>query len=241
MPDRISIIVLDDEPDFRRTVTKILTREGYSVREAANGAELRRLMDEQTPDLILLDLVLKQEDGLDIARRLRAESMIPIIILTGKNDVVDRIIGLELGADDYIVKPFHKRELLARIKTVLRRAVLRTIDADRPSRTKITFSGWTLDLQKQQLITPDGAPCPLTAYEYRVLAALAERPQRVLSRAQLLDIVANRDWTPYDRSIDVVISKLRRKLGDDPKSPKIIRTVRNMGYIFLGTEESPSA
>lgn len=241
MADPIQILIVDDDPDIRLTVARILERNGISSKEAGNGEEMRRQILKEMPDLVILDLMLPGDDGLTLARELRGNSDIPIIMLTGKGDVVDRIVGLEMGADDYVTKPFNSRELLARVKSVLRRR-RRPPKTSAPEDTPklLEFNGWTLNLDSQRLISPDGEPVALTTYEFQVLSVLAQRPNRGLSRSQILDLVADREWDPYDRSIDVLIVKIRRKLNDDPKSPTCIKTLRNFGYMFIGETTAPS-
>ena len=230
-----SILVVDDDPRVCRLLTRLLTTEGYLVETAPNGRAMWRAMDSAEFDLVILDLRLPgSEDGLTLARRLRAESEISLIMLTGRSDAVDKVIGLELGADDYVTKPFDGRELLARIRSVLRRAAPRTAAAAPPeiSATVLRFAGWTLDIGQREVVSPEQAYVDLTFYEFELLTVLAQRPRRVLSRDQLLELIAHRHWQPYDRSIDVLVGKLRRKLKDDPRSPRLIKTVRGVGYVF---------
>ncbi len=222
------ILVVDDDPRLCRLLSRYLTAEGYRVRTAGSGEEMRLLIGEETPMLVILDLMLPDEDGLSLAREIRARSDVGILMLTGKRDPVDRIVGLELGADDYMTKPFDERELLARVRSILRRVAPTPQEAADAS--VITFDGWRLDLEAYELTAPDGSPVSLTTHEFQLLAALATHEGRVLSRDRILEMVAGRDWTPYDRSVDVLVGKLRRKLGDDPRSPSLIRTVRGAGY-----------
>lgn len=229
------VLVVDDDPRICRLLTRLLTTEGYAVESAPNGHVMWRALQAQPFDLVILDLRLPGgKDGLELARRLRAESNVSLIMLTGRSDAVDKVIGLELGADDYITKPFDRRELLARIRSVLRRSASQRAEAESPGPANpvLHFAGWTMDIGRREVVSPDSKQIDLTFYEFELLALLAQRPQRVLSRDQILDLIANRDWQPYDRSIDVLIGKLRRKLNDDPRSPRIIKTVRGVGYIF---------
>lgn len=231
------ILVVEDDPDMRETVCTALVREGYRVKEAEDGHGMRRVLKQWPVDMVILDLVLPGESGLDLARELRNTSDIPLIMLTGKDNVIDKVVGLEIGADDYITKPFHARELIARISTVLRRTGLNSGSADRKpgeaSSNLIRFGDWKLDLYGQRLTGAGGEAVILTSYEFQVLSVLAQRPGKALSRDQIMDLVADREWNPFDRSIDVLIGKIRKKLGDDPRDPKFIRTVRNAGYIFV--------
>jgi two-component system, OmpR family, response regulator len=230
-----SILVVDDDPRICRLLTRLLTPEGYKVETAPNGYIMWRALRARPFDLVILDLRLPGgEDGLTLARRLCSESDVSLIMLTGKSDSIDKVIGLELGADDYITKPFDRRELLARIRSVLRRSGAQQIGAaiPEPESSVLRFSGWTLDLGQRETISPEGARVELTFYEFELLSILAQRPRRALSRDQILELIANRHWQPYDRSIDVLIGKLRRKLQDDSRNPRLIKTVRGIGYMF---------
>ncbi|HEY0628117.1 MAG TPA: response regulator [Sphingomicrobium sp.] len=237
-PSRTFIALVEDDPDISELVADLLAREGFGVGICRDGAELDRLVARQRVDLILLDLMLPGEDGLSICRRLHAAPVrIPVIMVTAKGDDVDRILGLEFGADDYLPKPFNPRELIARVRAVLRR----TRDAHRPSSVAgrcYRFAGWILDAGSRELTDPENRTVELTGGEFDLLVALLDHPQRVLTRDQLLDWTRGRDAAPYDRTIDVQLSRLRRKLGDDPKSPAMIRTVRGGGYLFAPPVES---
>ncbi len=229
------IFVVDDDPRVCRLLIRLLTAEGYFVETASNGAAMWRALKAKTFDLVVLDLRLSAgEDGLVLAQQLRAKSDVSLIILTGRSDAVDKVIGLEFGADDYITKPFDRRELLARIRSVLRRSELRQIHgvAGEPSIAILKFDGWTLDLGQRELTSWDAKYIDLTFYEFELLAAMAQRSRRVMSRDQILDLIANRQWQPNDRSIDVLVGKLRRKLNDNPRNPRLIKTVRGVGYMF---------
>lgn len=228
------ILVVDDDREIRDLTARFLRKHGFRVADAANGREMDACLADGRFDLIVLDLMMPGEDGLSICRRLRADTAIPIIMLTALGEETDRIVGLEMGADDYLPKPFNPRELLARIKAVLRRGAA---DGSSPHRLAasgraLAFAGWTLDLARRELHDPDGALVALTAGEFDLLVALAERPQRVLNRDQLLDITRSRDAGPFDRSVDVQLSRLRRKIEQDPKNPELIKTVRGGGYVF---------
>lgn len=237
MANQGTILIVEDDAEIRATVSRIFDYEGFGVKEASDGATMRKALADNLIDLVILDLMLPGEDGLTLARELRKTGNIPIIILTGKDEPIDKVIGLEIGADDYITKPFFQRELVARVRSVLRRTEKGSPPEAEFTRRMIRFDNWTLDLDGQYLMSEDGKIVSLTAYEYQVLAALAQHPGRVLSREQILDLVAARNWEPYDRSIDVLIGKVRRKLNDNPKSPSIIKTVRNSGYLFMAKTE----
>ena len=228
------ILIVDDDPEIRDLVSKFLVKHDLRTDTAANGQELFKKLEVGNFDLIVLDLMMPGEDGLTLCRKIRSESSIPIIMLTALGEDTDRIVGLEMGADDYIAKPFNPRELLARIKAVLRRFEQGEQDSlGEVQRGKaLTFDGWSLDLTKRELRAKDGVLVTLTAGEFDMLAAFLERPNRVLNRDQLLDLTKGRNAGPFDRSIDVQLSRLRRKIELDPKDPKIIKTVRGGGYIL---------
>jgi two-component system, OmpR family, response regulator len=237
MSDNGHILIVDDEQEICGIVEEYLTGEGYRVSMAHDGAGMRRVMSQAPVDLVILDLMLPGEDGLTLARALRSESGIGIIILTGRGDTVDRIIGLEMGADDYLPKPFHLRELLARVKSVLRRVQGRTGDNPRPGRSRVRFAGWRFDLSSRELLSPAGREIRLTTGEFDLLAAFVNNANQVLSRDRLLDLARNREAGPFDRTIDVQVGRLRRKLDDDPQNPSIIKTVRGSGYMFTPAVE----
>jgi two-component system OmpR family response regulator len=226
------ILIVDDHREIRDLVSRALTKENFRVSTAADGRAMRKALSDGRIDLILLDLMLPGEDGLALCRSLRAESAIPIIMLTAKGEEVDRVIGLEMGADDYLPKPFGSRELVARIKAVLRRTPAGAA-ADPAGRAKrYRFDRWALDTGARELLRDDGVTVPLSTGEYDLLLALVERPQRVLSRDQLLDLARGRSANAIDRSIDTQVSRLRRKLERDPGDPKIIKTVWGGGYVL---------
>ena len=224
------ILVVDDDPGLTELLSSYLGSQGFVVASACDGVAMREQLVAFQPDLLILDLMLPGEDGLTLCRKLRTSSRLPILMLTARGDDMDRIIGLEMGADDYLAKPFQPRELLARIKNILRR--IDEHDADSPPYRSLHFAGWTLDLAGRNLIGADGVVVVLSAGEFRLLQLLAESPNRVLSRDQLMDALAGRDAGPFDRTIDVMISRLRRRLGDDARDPELIKTVRSEGYIF---------
>lgn len=233
------IHIVDDDPDIRALVAEYLTDEGFRVTMAGDAAEMRSKLENDPADLVILDVRLPGESGLDIAMRLRQTTDIPIIMLSEKDDVVDRVAGLELGADDYVPKPFHLRELLARIRSLLRRLEQGTEPAGEEAdgtangaEERLQFSGWILNIHRRELLSPDGEAIDLSTGEFDLLTAFAQRPNRVLSRGQLLDIVYNREANLFDRSIDVQIGRLRRKIEADPKRPALIKTVRGAGYMF---------
>jgi two-component system OmpR family response regulator len=226
------ILIVDDDSEIRDLVARFLDKHGYRVSLAADGQAMQKQLESGRFDLLVLDLMLPGEDGLSLCRRLRSESKLPIIMLTALGEETDRIVGLEMGADDYLAKPFNPRELLARIKAVLRRSGDGLDTAGGHSGQSLMFAGWRLDIGKRELRSPDEVLMPLTAGEFDLLVAFAEHPQRVLSREQLLDLTKGRDASPFDRSIDVQLSRLRRKIEPDSKNPVIIKTVRNGGYIF---------
>lgn len=224
------ILVVDDDPELRELLSDYLSKNGFQVTAVEGGPGMKAALECERIDLIILDLMLPGEDGLVLCRNLRVDSDIPVIMLTARGDDMDRILGLEMGADDYLPKPFNPRELLARIKVVLRRT--RRLP-DEPGEVKrFHFGGWMLDTTARHLLTPEGVVVPLGGGEYRLLRVFLERPQRVLNRDQLLDLTQGREATPFDRSIDVQVSRLRRRLRDDPRNPTLIKTVRNEGYVL---------
>ena len=227
------ILVVDDDAELRELLADYLGRNGFRVTGVADGRGLWAALGQEAVDLVILDLMLPGDDGLVLCRNLRARSDLPVIMLTARGDDTDRIVGLEMGADDYLPKPFNPRELLARIKVVLRRSRRQPVEPGEIQR--FHFAGWTLDVNTQHLLTPDGVVIPLSSGEYRLLRVLLEHPHRVLNRDQLLDLTQGREAMPFDRSIDVQISRLRRRLGDDARASAIIKTVRNEGYMLAAT------
>src|SRR5277367_5578232 len=232
------ILVVDDQQEICDLVREYLTDEGFRVSTANDGAGLREEMARGPVDLVILDLMLRGDDGLQLARELRNGSDIGIIMLTGRGETVDRIIGLEMGADDYLSKPFHLRELLARVKSVLRRVSSRTAERTPALRSKARFAGWNLDLSSRELYSPSATEVRLTTGEFDLLAAFVNNANQVLTRDRLLDLARNREAGPFDRTIDVQVGRLRRKLEDDPQRPSMIKTVRGTGYIFTPAVET---
>jgi two-component system OmpR family response regulator len=232
MPSAPHILIVDDHRELRELVSRALAKEGFRVSAAADGRAMRQALADSRIDLVLLDLMLPGEDGLSLCRSLRSQSDIPIIMLTAKGDEVDRVIGLEMGADDYLPKPFGSRELVARIRAVLRRNRRSTAASDPEQPKHYRFDRWRLDTGRRELVRSDGTVVPLSTGEYDLLVVLVERPQRVLSRDQLLDLARGRGATALDRSIDTQVSRLRRKVEEDPADPKIIKTVWGGGYMF---------
>jgi two-component system phosphate regulon response regulator OmpR len=228
------IVVVDDEEDIRSTLEEYLGLQGFRVSCAANGAELRRLVDEENFDLAVLDITMPGEDGLSLARFLREHTDVGIVMLTASSDVIDRIVGLEMGADDYLAKPVDLRELLARLKAVLRRTKSQgsAVYGEDGTLKETAFGDCRLNLDSHKLYDADGGEIPITSMEYDLLKAFAEHPNRVLNRDQLLDLAHNRDWEPFDRSIDIRIARIRRKIERDPAKPQIIKTVRGTGYVY---------
>ena len=245
----LHILLVDDDREIRTLLSRYLAGQGYLTTAAADGREMREALAGRAIDLIVLDLMLPGEDGLALCRWVRAQSDVPVIMLTARGEEIDRIVGLEMGADDYLAKPFNPRELVARIKAVLRRtgrvpgggegeisgilsgAESRRWAADAHPEV-VTFAGWALDIAARRLTAPDGTLVPLSAGEFGLLAAFVSHPQRVLSRDRLLDLARGREAQPFDRSIDVQVSRLRRKIEEDPSDPQLITTVRGGGYMF---------
>jgi two-component system OmpR family response regulator len=232
-PDHV--LVVDDDAEIRSLTAEYLRRNGLRVTVAGDGREMRQALDASRIDLVVLDLMLPGEDGLTLCRDLRARSNLPVVMLTARSDDLDRIIGIEMGADDYLAKPFNPRELLARIKSVLRRA--RSLPEASLEARRLRFAGWTLDLVSRSLGSPDGVVVPLSGTEFRLLKAFVEHPNHVLDRSQLLDLTLGREAAPFDRSIDVQLSRLRQRLRDDAREPRIIKTVRNQGYVLAAAVE----
>jgi len=231
--ERPHLLVVDDDREIRDLVSRLLQKHGYKVETARDAGAMDAILAGSRIDLVILDIMLPGRSGLDICRELRAKSPISILMLTAMGDETDRIVGLEMGADDYLAKPFNPRELLARIRAILRRVTVAAANSPRAAAAKrLRFAGWLLDLDRRRLEAPDGVIVDLTTGEYELLMAFAERPQRVLSRNQLLDLARGRDATPFDRSIDVQVSRIRRKIESDPRTPSMIITVRGDGYMF---------
>ena len=226
------ILVVDDDREIRDLLAKFLERQRLRVTSARDGKEARRAFVNGHFQLVVLDLMMPGEDGFEVARWLRTESKVPIIMLTAMADETDRIIGLELGADDYVTKPFNPRELLARIRAVLRRTGETEDKGPEGSARTYRFSGWVLETARRRLLDPSGVEVPITGGEYELLVALLDRPNRVLTRDMLLDLLRGRQAGPFDRAIDVAVSRLRRKLEDDGRNSQLIKTVRGGGYVL---------
>lgn len=231
----IHILVVDDEPEIRELLRKLFEREGFSVTQAHDGAGLFAALEGERIDLVTLDLGLPAIDGLTLARQVRAVSNVPIVMITGKDDTIDRVVGLELGADDYIAKPFHLREVLARVRAVLRRREA-TGETLTPSTgtagggERFHFAGYCLDVTSRAVSRMDGAALDLTTAEFDLLLILVRRPGRVLSRDVLMDLLKGHDWSPLDRTIDNLVGRVRKKLGDD--GHQLIKSIRGVGYVL---------
>ena len=235
-PKENHILIVDDEDNIRDTITEYFELQGFKVHAAADGQAMRDVLAGNPISVVLLDVRLPGEDGFSLCRYLRENHSVGILMLTGATDTIDRVLGLEIGADDYVPKPFDLRELLARVKSVLRRleaAPATAPSADHPPQRSITVGDATLDVQAQQLHGPNGAAHTLSGMEFKLLMAFIDNPNRVLSRDQLLNATENRDWDPFDRSIDVRITRLRKKIEAKPAQPRYLRTVRGSGYIFV--------
>jgi DNA-binding response OmpR family regulator len=230
------ILIVDDDPKVRLLLRRCFEGEGYRVTEAGSGAEAIERLGAAQLDLVTLDLTLPDGDGLTVGREIRARSQVPIIMVTGKGDTIDRVVGLELGADDYITKPFHVREVVARVRAVLRRTGAGARPAGAGSEPgeqgDLAFEGWVLDVTRRELRSADGAACELTTSEFDLIKLFATHANRPLSRDQIMDLLRGHDWTPTDRSIDNLVLRLRRKVEPDPEHPRLIKTVRGVGYCF---------
>ncbi|PTX53825.1 DNA-binding response OmpR family regulator [Litoreibacter ponti] len=235
MKDR-TILVVEDDPKIRALLRNVLEDEGAQVLEAKSAAEVMRIVEEKPVNLITLDLHLGADNGVDIARQVRGVSQVPIIMVTGKDDVIDRVVGLEVGADDYITKPFHVREVIARIRSVLRRsgaaAPEAATDGDGQGSVCFSFDGLTAFPDKLELIDRDNTISDLTSGDFKLLTVFLNRPKRALSRDQLMDLTGGTEWSPLDRTIDNQVARLRKKIERDPSNPKLIKTVRGIGYTF---------
>lgn len=228
----LHILVVDDDDQIRRMLRRCFEQEGYRVSEASDHTGVRAALAAGV-DLITLDLNLGGQDGLTIARSVRQTSEVPIIMITGKGDMIDRIVGLELGADDYIAKPFHVREVLARVRSVLRRSVLAPPRSPPPEPgATVTFDGFVLDVQRRELIGPQGEQVAVTSGEFDLLVIFVRHANRVLSRDQIMDLLKGHDWTPNDRSIDNQVARLRKVLEADTRKPRLLKTIRGAGYSF---------
>jgi two-component system, OmpR family, response regulator len=229
------VLVVDDDAELRGLLSEYLGRNGFRVSAARDGREMRQVLETSSPDIVVLDVMLPGEDGLTLCRDLRARSNLPVVMLTARGDEVDRIIGIEMGADDYLAKPFNPRELLARMKGILRRA--RSLPTARTEGQRLRFAGWILDLAARHLVAADGVVVPLSGTEFRLLQIFVTHPNRVLDRNQLMDLALGREATPFDRAIDVQVSRLRQRLHDEAREPRIIKTVRNGGYVLAAQVE----
>jgi two-component system OmpR family response regulator len=225
-------LVVEDDREISDLLARFLVKHGFRVSVAPNGRAMDRILGESRIDIMVLDIMLPNEDGLSLCRRVRSESNVPIIMLTALGDEMDRIVGLEMGADDYVAKPFNSRELLARLRAVLRRVQSLPESVQAAKSSTLTFDGWRVDLALRQLHAPDGARVVLTSGEFDLLVAFCQHPHRVLTRDQLLDLTLGRSAKAFDRSVDIRISRLRRKIEPDPKQPTFITTVRSGGYFF---------
>jgi len=237
------VLVVDDDASLREMLGEYLGSHGYDVSAVASGAAMRAEIERSLPDVILLDLRLPGEDGLTLARYLRERYDVGIIMVTGSTDTVDRVVGLEIGADDYIGKPFDPRELRARLKSVMRRlqahpAATRGDSSGNDAR-RIPIACCTLDTVSRQLFDRDGREIAITAMEFDLLKVFAAHPNQVLSRDRLLALTCNREWEPFDRSIDIRVARLRRKIEPDPENPQSIRTIRGVGYLYVPPEGEP--
>ncbi|QXW29248.1 response regulator [Aeromonas sanarellii] len=226
------ILVVDDHSEIRDLLKRFLEQHGMRVSCARDGKEMKRLLDEREFDLLVLDLMMPGEDGLTLCRELRVKSRLPIIMLTAMGEETDRIIGLEMGADDYLSKPFNPRELLARIKAVMRRTQAESLPVPEALTRDLRFDRWLLDVNRRELVDEAGVGMSLSTAEFDLLKVFLERPQRVLSRDQLLDLARGREAVAFDRAIDTLVSRLRRKLERDPKNPELIKTIWGGGYLF---------
>jgi two-component system OmpR family response regulator len=235
------ILVVDDSADIRDPLAKYLTKKGMRVSTASGGVEMRRLLKGNAFDLVVLDIMMPGEDGLSLCRMLRDSTDIPVILLTAMVEETDRVVGLEIGADDYVTKPFSPRELLARIRAVLRRTQTMPNSRHATPVSKFRFDRWLLDAGRRELVDTDDVAVPLSSAEFRLLLVFLQRPQMVLSREQLLDLTAGRALEPFERSIDNQVSRLRKKIEADPKNPAIIKTVWGGGYVLAADVEEIAA
>ena len=231
------ILVVDDHREIRDLLAKYLARHGFRVSVADGGGAMRKALQASAVDLVVLDVMMPGEDGFQLCRHLRESNELPVIMLTAVAEDTDRVVGLELGADDYVTKPFNPRELVARIRAVLRRTRSLPPERDDLGGGRLRFGRWTLHPEQQELEDEVGVAVPLSSGEFRLLAAFLAHPDRVLSREQLMDLTRGRSWEAFDRAIDNQVSRLRRKIEDDPKNPRLIKTVWGGGYRFVGKVE----
>ena len=234
MDQDAKILIVDDDARLCKVLDRYLTSAGYQVKTANNGEEMHKSIKTRTPDIVILDLQLPGKHGLELAMEIRRDSEIGIIILTGTGDKFDEIVGLEGGADGYLLKPVEERELLARVRALRRRLVTTSDNVDKKNKSIAKFSGWTMDFDAYELISPTGESVSVTSYEFQILATLVQNSNRVLSRNQIMENSTgrDRDWMTDDRSVDVLIGKLRKKIEEDPHKPIFIKTIRGTGYKF---------
>ncbi|MGP8033360.1 MAG: response regulator [Steroidobacteraceae bacterium] len=232
MDPNAHVLFVEDDPEIRGLVADFLGQSGFKVTVAQDGDEMNRVMASEAVDLLILDIMLPKEDGLSLCRRVRAAGNLPVIMLTARGGEIDRVVGLEMGADDYLTKPFSSHELVARIRALLRRAQYVPPEAPDRRRSVLTFSDWRLDLVARRLYSHDGTRVPLTGGEFELLVAFCEHANKILTREQLLDFTRGRAPAGIDRSVDIQVSRLRRKIEKDPKDPVLIQTVRSGGYLF---------
>ncbi len=235
IPAPTQILLVDDEPTLREPLAEYLTGQGFAVSQASSAAAARSTLNENTPDIVLLDIMMPGEDGLSLCRHLVETRQLPVIFLTARSEPTDRIVGLELGADDYIVKPFEPRELVARIRTVLRRVGRGITPHSEVEDWHYRFEGWMLDPLKRKLIDKDGVTVPISTAEFRLLRAFLDNPRKVMDRDLLLDLVQGRTAHLFDRAVDNQVSRLRRKIEAKPSDPQLILTVRGGGYRFAAS------
>ena len=230
-----TVLIVEDDRDIREMVAEYLSGHGYEVCQAQSGDDMREKLELCLPDVVLLDVRLPGEDGLTLARYLRERYDVGIIMVTAASEVIDRVVGLEIGADDYVTKPFDPRELLARLKSVMRRLQSREAQPGQPTAApqRVMVGRCFLDMASHQLVDVKGQEVPMTSMEYDLLKVFVEHPNKVLTRDQILNLTRNREWEPFDRSIDIRIARLRRKVEPDPGEPKAIRTIRGAGYMFV--------
>jgi two-component system OmpR family response regulator len=233
-----NILVVEDDRETRTLIAKYLRNNACNVTTVSDGREMSRALADHRVDLIILDVMLPGEDGLSLCRKVRSEAQTPIIMLTARGEDVDRIVGLEMGADDYLPKPFNPRELLARINAVLRRQAAAQAASAIEGASTLAFEGWRIDLRLRELRNPDGARVAVTSAEFDLLRTFCERPGRVLSRDSLLDLTQGRNTGSFERSIDVLVSRIRRKIEPNPQDPTLIKTVRSGGYLFTPRTEA---
>jgi len=233
MTVKARIIICDDEAEMREMLEEFLTDEGYAVTVANGGAELRLLVPQVRPDLVICDLKMPGEDGLSLTRWLRAESHAAVLMLTGMGSVMDRVIGLEMGADDYLAKPFEPAELRSRIKAILRRTMAPTLAAQGRPPARLKVGRCVVDLEQKTMFDEAGEKVPLTSMEFDLLYTFITHAKRVLNRDQLLEMAHHQRWDPYDRSVDIRIARLRKKIEIDPAKPRVLKTVRGEGYMLI--------